>query len=174
MRLDAGLDTGDVLLERGVPIGPETTSVELFPVLAQVGAELMLQTLSGLDKGTIQPRSQDHAQATSAPILAREDGLMRLGERTARQVYDRWRGFYPWPGAYATFRGKRFLVHRMSLAPGSGLDPGELRLDDSKLLVGAAEGGTLRLDEVQVEAKPRMRGEEFARGFQVRAGERLV
>ncbi len=174
MRLDAGLDTGDVLLERRVPIGPETTSTELFSMLAKVGAELMLETLSGLEAETVAPKPQDHAQATLAPILTREDGLMRLGERTAQQVYDRWRGFYPWPGAYASFRGKRFLVHRMSLASGIGLVPGELRFDGEALLVGTSQGGVLRLDEVQMEAKPRMRGEEFARGFQVRVGEQLV
>ncbi len=177
MRLDAGLDTGDVLLERRVPIGPETTCAELFPLLAEGGAGLMLETLTGLESGTVQARAQNHAEATLAPILTREDGLIRFGERTAQEIYDRWRGFYPWPGAYAEFRGKRFLVHRMSLAPVSGdggLEPGELRLSDDDLLVGAAGGTVLRLHEVQTEGKPRMTGAAFARGFQVRAGERLV
>ena len=176
MRLDAGLDTGDVLLERRVPIGPETTSAELFPVLAQAGAGLMVETLAGLEAGTVEPKPQDHAAASLAPILTREDGLMRLAERTARQVYDRWRGFYPWPGAYAAFRGKRFLVHGVGLLLSrgeGGLEPGELRLNGEDLLVGAAAGTVLRLDEVQMEGKPRMAGAAFARGFQVRAGERL-
>lgn len=175
MRLDAGLDTGDVLLERRVPIGPETMASELFGELAQVGAGLMVETLRGLDAGTLHATPQDHAGATLAPILTREDGLMRLGERTARQVYDRWRGFYPWPGAWAEFRGKRFLVHRMRMgSEGSGVAPGELAVRGEKLLVGAAGDTALVLDEVQIEGKARMPGAAFAKGYQLRAGERLA
>ncbi len=173
MRLDAGLDTGDVLLEHRIPIGPATTSAELFPVLADIGARLMVETLAGLAAGTLTPKPQDHAAATSAPILTREDGSLRLGERTAKQAFDRWRGFYPWPGAYATFRGKRFLVHRMHVASMADLLPGELRLSENSLLVGAASGSALALEEVQLEGKPRMAGADFARGFQLKAGERL-
>ncbi len=113
MRLDAGLDTGDVLLERRVPVGPDTTAAELYPVLADAGAELVLRTLAGLDDGTIRPQPQDHSKATLAPILTREDGRMELTRRTAQDAYNRWRGFYPWPGAWAELRGKRFLVHGM-------------------------------------------------------------
>lgn len=173
MRLDAGLDTGDVLLEQHVPVGPETTSAELYPLLAEIGAKLMLETLVGLELGTLAPVPQDHSKATLAPILTREDGLMRLRERTAQQVYNRWRGFYPWPGAYATFRGKRFLVHRMRVAPATHLQPGELRLAEETLWVGTAEGTSLSLDEVQMEGKPRMAGPVFAHGFQLKPGERL-
>jgi methionyl-tRNA formyltransferase len=174
MRLDAGLDTGDVLLEHRVPIEPETMASELFPTLAAEGAELMLETLRGLEAGTLAPKPQDHARASLAPILTREDGLMRLAERTAQQVYNRWRGFYPWPGAWAEFRGKRFLVHRMSMAKtATSLTPGELRLIGEELLVGATAGSALLLDEVQMEGKARMPGAAFARGFQVREGERL-
>ena len=175
MRLDAGLDTGDVLLERRVPIGPETMAPELFRDLAEIGAGVMVETLRGLEDGTLEARAQDHGGATLAPILTREDGLMRLEERTARQVYDRWRGFSPWPGAWASFRGKRFLVHRMGVASGvEDLSAGELRIVAEELRVGAAGGTMLRLEEVQMEGKARMLGIEFARGFQVRAGERLA
>jgi methionyl-tRNA formyltransferase len=174
MRLDAGLDTGDVLLARGVPVGPDATSSELFVQLADVGAELILETLRGLEKGSLQARPQDHNQATLAPILTREDGLVLLNRRTAKQAYDRWRGFYPWPGAYGHFRGKRFLVHRMHMAPDtSELAPGELRLMGEDLLAGAANGTVLVFDEVQLEGKPRLAGAAFARGFQLKSGERL-
>ena len=176
MQLDAGLDTGDVLLKRRVAIGPATMASELFGELAEIGAGLMVETLAGLDAGTLHARQQDHAAATLAPILTREDGLMRLGERTAQEVFDRWRGFYPWPGAYASFRGKRFLVHRMQVGPPTPVEvlaPGALRLNGDDLAVGAAGGTALLLHEVQMEAKPRMTGEAFARGFQLRAGERL-
>src|SRR6202012_2898854 len=110
MQLDAGLDTGDSLLERRLPIGPDTTSSELYPQLASVGADLMIETLEGLEQKTIAPRPQDNERATLAPILTREDGRMELDRRTAREAYNRWRGFSPWPGSHAEFRGKRFLV----------------------------------------------------------------
>jgi methionyl-tRNA formyltransferase len=174
MRLDAGLDTGDVLLERRVAIGLDATAVELYPQLAELGAALMVETLDGLERGTIIPSPQDHSRATLAPILTREDGRMDLEHRTAQTAYNRWRGFAPWPGAWANFRGKRFLVHRMRPAgDAAGLAPGELALRADGLLVGAAEGALI-LDEVQVEGKPRLQGAVFARDFQLKPGESLA
>ena len=173
MRLDAGLDTGDVLLEHRVPIGPETMASELFEVLANAGAGLMLRTLEGLAKGTLQGTQQDSTKATLAPILTREHGRLRLGEYSAQQVHDRWRGFYPWPGAWATLRGKRFLVHRLKPAAGMSLGAGELRVNDGQLLVGAAAATALELLEVQMEGKPRVSGETFAKDYQLQQGERL-
>lgn len=176
MRLDAGLDTGDVLMERRVPIGPETTAAQLYPKLAEIGAELMVETLDGLNHGRITPRPQNHEQATLAPILTREDGRMELAGRSAQAVYNRWRGFSPWPGAHAVFRGKRFIVHRMHLADGLTMNllPGELAARGSDLLAGAVDRTTVVLDEVQIEGKPRLSGADFARDFQLRPGERLA
>ena len=176
MQLDAGLDTGDVLLERRLAVGPDATAAELYPQLASIGAELMIETLDGLEQGTVRPREQDDSQATLAPILTREDGRMELERRTAREVYDRWRGFSPWPGAHAEFRGKRFLVHRMHrLDSGAAeLAAGELALVDGALVVAAADRGQLVLDEVQMEGKARMPGAQFAKDFQLRRGERLA
>jgi len=181
MKLDAGLDTGDVLLERRVPLGPDTTAAQLYEELAPLGAKLMVETLAGLEAGAIVPRPQDHSQATLAPLLTRDDGRMALGERTAQEVYNRWRGFSPWPGAWAEFRGKRFLVHRMRL--GTSVEhrgeqlregfAGELRCREEHLLTFAVDGRALLLEEVQMEGKPRMDGGAFARDFQLKAGERL-
>jgi methionyl-tRNA formyltransferase len=175
MRLDAGLDTGDVLLERRLPVGPDTTAAELYPQLAAMGAELMIETLDGLEQGTITPKPQDESRASLAPILTREDGRMDLEHRTARQAYNRWRGFSPWPGAHAEFRGKRFLVHRMHpLMSDAELAPGELAFVDGALIVGTADRTELVLDEVQMEGKGRMPGAQFAKDFQLRRGERLA
>ncbi len=176
MQLDAGLDTGDILLERRVAIGPETTASELYPQLAALGAELMIKTLDGLEYKTITPRPQDNEHATLAPILTREDGRMELDRRTAREAYNRWRGFSPWPGAHAEFRGKRFLVHRMHpVADGDAeLASGELALVNDTLLAGAADRTTLALDEVQMEGKARMPGAQFAKDFQLHPGDRLA
>src|SRR5271167_991388 len=110
MRIDAGLDTGDILLQAEERIKPEDTALTLAPRLAQTGAELMITTLSGLQKGTITPRPQDHAQATLAPILRREDGLIDFS-RTAVETWNRLRGFQPWPGAFTHFRGKMLHLH---------------------------------------------------------------
>jgi methionyl-tRNA formyltransferase len=174
MKLDEGLDTGDTLLIHRIPVGPDTTSPEIFPQLSRVGAEVLLETLEGLDRGILAPVPQEHSQATLAPILTREDGRLELGSRTAAVAYNRWRGFTPWPGAHGTFRGKRFLVHRMHPAKaGPELEPGQLDSRTGELLVGAAQGTLLALDEVQMEGKPRLAGTLFARQFQVRNGERL-
>ncbi len=174
MLLDAGLDTGNTLLFQSYPIGPDTTSPDLYPQLSQIGASLLLQTLSGLENGTITPQPQDSAATTLAPILTREDGRLDLAHRAAQETYDRWRGFTPWPGAHALFRHKRFLIHRMhpSTSP-IVLQPNQLDFSTGDLLVGAAQNTALALDEVQLEGKPRMPGLQFARDFQLRPAEAI-
>ena len=107
----------------------------LSPVLAEVGAELMVRTLAGLEDGTLHATPQDSAHATLAPILQREDGRIDWN-RTAQQIYDRWRGFQPWPGAFTSFRGKKLILHAMKLgadSPGSGSAPGTLRRTGNRL-----------------------------------------
>jgi methionyl-tRNA formyltransferase len=174
MCLDAGLDTGDILLFHSIPIAPDTTFAQLYPQLSYIGASLLIETLYGLEQGIIHPTPQSHAEATLAPILTREDGRIDLVQRTAQQTYNRWRGFTPWPGAHALFRSKRFLVHKMR--PTSSTErfsPGELDASIGELLAGAAQNTILALDEVQLEGKPRMSGAQFARDFQLRSGEHL-
>jgi len=94
MRLNEGLDTGDILLQQELPIAPEDTAETLTPPLAEAGAALMLETLRGLRAGTIPPRPQDHARATLAPILKKEEGRIDF-HRTATEIGNRLRGFYP-------------------------------------------------------------------------------
>jgi methionyl-tRNA formyltransferase len=174
MHLDAGLDTGDILLMHSLSIAPDTTSAQLYPQLSQIGAKLLIETLYGLEQGTLHPTPQNHAEATLAPILTREDGRIDLAHRTAQQTYNRWRGFTPWPGAHAIFRAKRFLVHKMHPASSDRqLPPGELDGTNGELLVGAAQNTVLALDEVQLEGKPRLLGAQFARDFQLHPGEHL-
>ena len=171
MRIDQGLDTGPMLLAQVESIAPEATALDLFESLAEIGARLMVKTLHGLECGTIAPVEQDHAAATLAPILKREDGLIDFSMNSQR-IYDRWRGFQPWPGAFTTLRGKKLIVHRMASVAGEG-SPGELIVDGDGLIVGCGEGSMIRLVEVQMEGKRRMNASEFLRGFQVRSGERL-
>lgn len=173
MRLDAGLDTGDMLLAQVVPVGQEETAVEVYERLALVGSVLMVRTLEGLREGTVMAEVQDDGRATLAPILKREDGRIDFG-RTAQQIYDRWRGFQPWPGAHTTLRGKKLIVARMRVLmhPEAG-ESGVLRVEGDSMLVGCGDGTMIGLDEVQMEGKKRMTAAEFLRGYQVKSGERL-
>jgi methionyl-tRNA formyltransferase len=173
MRLDEGLDTGEILLARETTIGADETAAEVFRSLAGVGAELMVETLAGLEAGTLVGRKQDEAQATLAPILTREDGAIDFS-RTARQIYDRWRGFRPWPGAHTLLRGKKLIVHRMRVGTESGIAEGVLRVVGEEMAAGCGGSvGVVVFDEVQLEGKRRMSAADFLRGFQVRSGERL-
>jgi methionyl-tRNA formyltransferase len=172
MRLDAGLDTGDMLLAAVCPVGQEETAIDVYGCLAPLGAELMVRTLKRLEAGTICPEVQDHSLATLAPILKREDGLVDFS-RTAKEIYDRWRGFQPWPGAHTMLRGKKLIVGKMHMAKGAGGETGVLMVDGDVLKVGCGNGSLLALDEVQMEGKKRMSAAEFLRGFQVKSGERL-
>ncbi|QHS50468.1 methionyl-tRNA formyltransferase [Edaphobacter sp. 12200R-103] len=172
MRLDAGLDTGPMLLAQAIPIGEEETSEDVYENLAEVGAPLMVETLRRLEAGELFPTSQDERLATHAPILSREDGRIDF-DRTAKQIRDRWRGFQPWPGAFTVFREKKLIVHRLHCADHPDkIAPGVIHLHEGKVLVGCGSG-TIVLDEVQVEGKKRMPAEEFARGYQINSGERL-
>ena len=172
MRIDEGLDTGDMLMASTVPIAQEETAVDVMESLAAVGAQLMMKTLAHLAAGTVAPQKQDNAHASLAPILRREDGTIDFA-RGAQQIYDRWRGFQPWPGAHTTLRGKKLIVHHMKVEPGLMIPAGEIVADRDFLCVGCGDGVAIQLSEVQMEGKRRMTAAEFLRGFQLRSGERL-
>jgi methionyl-tRNA formyltransferase len=175
MQLDEGLDTGDILLQREMALAPSMTAVDVFPLLAEMGADLMMETLRGLDAGTIVPRKQDAAKATLAPILTREDGRMDFA-RPAMTLYNRWRGFQPWPGAWTMLGGKKLAVHRMlptEVRGGGAAEPGELLVEQGTLFAACGEGTWLELVEVQPEGKRRMTAGEFLRGHMVGSGTRL-
>src|SRR5947207_4021356 len=125
MRIDAGMDTGDMLLQREIEIGSKETAPELTSQMSEAGAPLMAETLRGLAAGTIAPKAQNHAEASYAPMLKKEDGRIDW-RRPAMEIYNRMRGFAPWPGAYTTFRGQTCHVwgEPVSKAGGSGLPSG--------------------------------------------------
>jgi methionyl-tRNA formyltransferase len=173
MRLDAGLDTGPMLLAQAIPVGEEETAVNVYENLAEVGAPLMVETLRRLEAGEIFPESQDHSLATHAPILTRDDGRIDFS-RSAREIYNRWRGFQPWPGAHTTLRGKKLIAHRLHPVEHHALlVPGTIHLHEGRLLVGCTSSSVIELDEVQLEGKRRMTAADLLRGFQVDSGERL-
>ena len=119
MLLEEGLDTGPILLQQALVIAPHQTAADLFDLLAEGGAPLVVKTLAGLANGTIQPEPQNHAGATFAPLLDREDGRMEFAAHTATELKNRWRGFQPWPGAFTALDGKKLIVHRMEVADAS-------------------------------------------------------
>jgi len=176
MLLEQGLDTGPILLRQEMVIGPDETAVELLDVLAERGAQLMVETLKGLAGGSVTPKPQDDARATLAPLLSREDGRMDFAVRTAEELRNRWRGFQPWPGAFTTLDGKKLLVHRMKVAKSDHdalAEPGEVRVADGKILVACAQGTWLELVELQLEGRKHLQAAEFLRGIQLKTGARL-
>lgn len=174
MLLDEGLDTGPVLLRQEVPIGPDQTAEDLFGILAGLGAGLLVETLQGLEAGTLHPRPQEHADATLAPLLTREDGAMDLGARTATELYNRWRGFQPWPGAFTLLDGRKLIVHRLAVAARpQSRPPGEAEIEDGRLFVAAAGGSWLEILELQLEGRRRLGAAEFLRGTGLATGARL-
>ena len=173
MRIDAGLDTGDVLLQVEEEIRSEDTALTLSPRLAHRGAEMMISTLAGLANGTIHPQPQDSSKATLAPILKREDGLIDFS-RTATEAWNRLRGFQPWPGAFTTFRGKTLHLHAAVAAPEVAIvQAGYFVVEKDRLLLGFAHGSTLEIMELQMEGKKRMSARDFANGYRPRSDEPL-
>jgi len=179
MLLEEGLDTGPILLQQTVEIGPEETAAELFPVLAEKGAPLMVETLAGLANGSIHPQPQNHEGATYAPLLDREDGRMDFAARSATELYNRWRGFQPWPGAFAFLDGRKLAFTRLLVAsPPYPNDlpagqPGELHFAANWLFLACAQGTWLEVRELQPEGKRNMTAAEFWRGARMQAGTRL-
>jgi methionyl-tRNA formyltransferase len=171
MKIDAGLDTGDILLQREMPITMDDTTETLGPKLAAIGAELMVETLLGLQRGTIQPRPQDDSQATLAPVLKKEDGLIDFA-RSAFEILNRMRGFQPWPGAHTKFRGKNLQLWKAAKFDLS-LAPAEIRIESESLGVGCGHGTAIELLELQLEGKKRTSAAEFIRGYHPRSGEKL-
>ena len=173
MRLEEGMDTGDMLLQRELPISPEDTAEDLFPRLAELGAPLMVETVAGLDAGTITPQRQDNSLATYAPLLTREDGRIDTS-RTAQSVYNRWRGFQPWPGAWTTVRGKKLILSRLVWARSKrGGEPGLLHAAGDHLFFTAGDGDELEVVEAQLEGKRRMPVADLLRGHGIVDGDRL-
>jgi methionyl-tRNA formyltransferase len=171
MKIDAGLDTGDILLQKEVPIAANDTADTLAPKLAEVGAELTVETLRGLQAGSIHPRRQNNANATLAPILKKEDGLINFS-LPAADVLNRMRGFQPWPGAYTKFRGKTLQLWRAAAAD-QRLPASELRVKGERLFVGCGRDTSVELLEVQLEGKKRTSAPDFIRGYRLQAAEKL-
>jgi methionyl-tRNA formyltransferase len=171
MKIDAGLDTGDILQQQEIAIASDDTAETLAPKLAAVGAKLTVETLLGLQTRNIHPRKQDETQATLAPILKKEDGLIDFSHPAA-EILNRMRGFQPWPGAFSKFRGKNLQVWKAAAFDRS-LGSSELKLEGDRLLVGCGQGTAIELLELQLEGKQRISASDFIRGYRPLPGEKL-
>ncbi|MGA2421153.1 MAG: methionyl-tRNA formyltransferase [Candidatus Acidiferrum sp.] len=178
MRIDAGMDTGDLLLQKEIAIGPTETAPELAGRMSEAGAPLMIETLRALQYGALTPRAQDHAQASVAPILKKEDGRIDW-RRPAREIFNRMRGFAPWPGATTTFRG---LGCQLWGEPSGNDDPmhegrrdtpGTIHfmLGKAPLLLVVCGAGALRITGVKLEGRKQISATEFLNGAHLLRGE---
>ena len=166
MQIDAGMDTGPTLLEQKIEIGLDETAPELSKRMSEAAAPLIAETLTKLQRGEISPRPQNHEMSTLAPILKKEDGRIAW-PRTASQIYNRMRGFTPWPGAFTTFRKQTCqLWGRPAGAetPASGAPPGTISLFGAHVLIACGEETWLQLESAQIEGRKRVSAKEFANG----------
>ena len=162
MRLVREMDAGAILMARETEIGPDETASELNRRLAPIGAELLLETLASLESGTVRPKPQDHSAATRAPLIKREDGQVNWSW-SAQSIYNRLRGFDPWPGIYSFFRGKRLRILGARPESDGGIEPGRIVLAEGRVCIGCGTG-RLVLEQVQIEGRKRVSALEFARG----------
>jgi methionyl-tRNA formyltransferase len=178
MRIDAGMDTGEMLLQREIEIGAKETAPELAARMAGWGAPLMAETLRGLAAVTITPKPQDNAEATYAPMLKKEDGRIDW-KRSATEIYNRMRGFAPWPGAYTTFRSQSCHVWGEAVSKegsaglATGAAPGTLVGEREELFVMCGDATVLRVGTVQVEGRKPVKAADFANGARLKSGERF-
>jgi len=171
MLLDPGMDTGDMLLSREIPIGPEDTGGSLHDRLAEVGASVLAETLARLADGSLTPRPQDHSQATYAPMIRPEDCRVNWQEE-AERVSRRIRALDPWPGAFTLWQGKRLkLFGCRTLSSGAaGALPGTVLVSGPEDLDVAARGGAVRLRSLQLEGRRRLAAADFLKGYQLTVG----
>jgi methionyl-tRNA formyltransferase len=180
MRIDAGMDTGEMLLQQELPVGPNETAPDVAERLAEAGAGLIVETLRGLQSGKLLSRPQDSAGVSYAPILKREDGRIDWNKQ-AQEIYNRMRGFTPWPGAYTEFRGQTCHVWGRPVAaneeptakPGEAEEPGTLLHRHGKLTVACGAATRMELRYVKLEGRKRISAIEFANGARLQPGEQL-
>jgi methionyl-tRNA formyltransferase len=173
MRIDAGMDTGEMLLQQELEIGAKESAPELLARLSEAGAGLITETLRGLQAGTLKGRPQNNSEATLAPILKREDGLIDWTPN-AVEIFNKMRGFAPWPGAYSEFRGQtcHLLGEPVSNETTSEL-PGTLLAGKQEVRVACGQGSLLRLSYVKLEGRKQVTAPEFANGARLQVRERL-
>ncbi len=177
MQMDASMDTGPMLAIGAITIGDEETAPELSSRLARAGAELLSGTLPRIALGEVEPAPQDNREATYAPMLKREDGLIDW-QMSAREIANRVRAFQPWPGSYTSFRGSKLIIWRArassEMASHEDVDPGTvLSVEDNAMVLACVGSSAILVEEIQVEGKRRMSAREFVNGARLKPGDRI-
>ena len=170
MRLDKGMDTGDTYFSESVEIGENMTTGELFDALAEIGGNLLVQTVDALENGSAKPLPQDHANATLAPMLDKELAEFRLTD-SAAHIHNWVRGMNPWPMAWFVTGGKKVKVTECRAVASNGEAPGTVLA--TKPLTVACADGAIQLLHVVPEGKKPMDGTSFAAGLRLKAGDTL-
>lgn len=169
--MDEGVDTGDMILSRPASIGEDETAGELLEKLAGLGAEVLAETCDLIAEGTARPVVQDHAAATHAPKLSKQDGQIRW-DRPASQVHNHIRGVTPWPGATGIIGDRPVKIHRSRLAEASATAPGRvIDIDSENGILVSCGSGSVWLRTVQAEGRKAVPGADFARGYRIKAGD---
>jgi len=174
MQMDIGMDTGDILRQGATAIGATETAEQLTPRLAELGASLLIETLAGLERGEIMPQKQNEAAATYAPILKREDGQVDW-TLSATQIYNRLRGFTPFPGCYTLLNGQRLEIVSASAEPqAEPAVPGSIcEISKDSLAVACGQHSRLRISQVQPAGKKTMTVRDFLNGAKLQLGAKL-
>lgn len=171
MLMDEGMDTGDILLKKETGIGEDETASEVLQRLSEIGAGLLLDTISGLEKGSITPVKQDDEQASYAPLLKKEHGVIDW-RQPAYRIKNLVRGLQPWPGTFTKLNGKTLKIHRVAISNQTG-KPGEILISYGDNLTVAAGEGSVRIIELQPEGGRRMQTSDFLRGRDISPGTKL-
>lgn len=170
MCMDEGMDTGDILEQAEVAIGEEETAEELFERLSVISAELMISTLSKLEKGELKPQKQNEEEATYAPIIKKEMAFIDFKAMTAKEVFNAVRGYYSWPCAYFMLDGKRIKLIKTAVGEKLSLEAGTVADSNQNLAIVCADGVAIKLLEIQPEGKAPMSAKQFLNGNKISVG----
>jgi len=170
MQMDAGLDTGDMLSSRAIPIAPDETGQSLHDKLAQIGGELLIKTLPGVLSGVIQPQKQIDELATYAPQIKKDDGLIDWTQDAA-QIERTVRAFTPWPGTYTFWNGKQLKIHAGEVAAGDA-EPGIVKQSNQAIVIGTGSG-LFAVEQVQLQGKKLVDIQAFINGYPEFIGSQL-
>jgi methionyl-tRNA formyltransferase len=179
MQMDPGMDTGPMLAKHSIEISDDETAPQLSERLSQIGAGLLADTLSRIERGEVKPTPQDARGVSYAPMLKREDGMIDWN-MSAREIANRVRGFQPWPGSYTAFRGGKLTIWKAVEDPRTdtitnvGVDPNPgtiLRIDESGLSLACTGANALLVREIQIEGKRRVSAREFVNGARLKPGD---
>ena len=170
MFMGEGLDTGDMILKRSIPIGEDETSGELYERMEKLGAQCLMETISLFEKGDVAREPQKDEASSYAPMLDKKLALLDF-QKTGREIHNLVRGLNPWPVAFTKLRGKVLKVYAAKEIPGYTGQPGEV-LDEKRFIVGCGDGAVEFL-EIALEGKKRMASADFLRGYHLKKGEKL-